>query len=53
MPDILGAALQIQISLNDMFLLQLQNIATTCCNESSHYYFYTPQIAALEAFLRI
>ena len=53
MPDILGAGLQIQISLNSMFLLQLQNIATTCCNASSHYYFYTPQIAALEAFLRI
>ena len=52
MPDILGAALQIQISSNNMFILQLQSIATTCCNESSQYYFHTPQIATLEAFLR-
>ena len=32
--------------------LQLQSIATTSCNESSQYYFHTPQIAALEAILR-
>ena len=50
MSDILSAALQIQISSNSMFILQLQSIATTCCNESSQYYFHTPQIAALEAF---
>ena len=52
MPDILGTALQIQISSNSMFVLQLQSITTTCCNESSQYYFHIPQIAALEAFLR-
>ena len=52
MPDILGAALQIKISSNNMFILQLQNIAIICCNESSQYYFHAPQIAALEAFLR-
>ena len=52
MPDILGAALQIKISSNNMFILQLQSIATTCCNESFHYYFHNLQIAALEAFLR-
>ena len=51
MPDVLGAALQIQISSNNMFILQLQSIAITCCNESSQYYFHTPQIAAQEAFL--
>ena len=50
MPDILGTALQIQISSNNIFVLQLQSIATTCCNESSQYYFHIPQIAALEAF---
>ena len=48
MPDILGTALQIQISSNNMFVLQLQIIATTCCNESPQYYFHIPQIAALE-----
>ena len=35
MPDILGTALKIQISSNNMFILQLQSIATTYCNESS------------------
>ena len=50
MPDILSAVLQIHNLSNNMVIMQLQSVATTSGDESSHTFLHIPKIASPEVF---